>query len=144
MEMEGKAESRTQKAELAFLDRVTYHDFMSKDHDKGHRKVAEPVQVYLDQADRGRLERLTEQLDTTKSDVLRRALEALERQLADPESHPALRIMSIAEGIAPATALDYDVAVEHDRFLAESEEASWRSESKTPRKRARRAAEKRG
>ncbi len=42
------------------------------------RRVAEPVQVYLDPADRDRLDRLTERLEATKSDVLRRGLEALD------------------------------------------------------------------
>ncbi|MGH7645131.1 MAG: hypothetical protein ACREMR_06055 [Gemmatimonadales bacterium] len=88
------------------------------------RRVAEPVQVYLAAADRQRLERLAEQLDATKSDVLRRGLEALERQLADPAEHPALRVIGIAqEETGPP--LDYDVAREHDRFLSDSEIASW-------------------
>ena len=53
---------------------------MKKAHEPGapERRVAEPVQVYLDPADRARLDRLTERLDATKSDVLRRGLEALE------------------------------------------------------------------
>lgn len=41
-------------------------------------RVAEPVQVYLQPPDRERLERLTDHLGTTKSDVLRRGLEVLE------------------------------------------------------------------
>ena len=97
------------------------------------RRVAEPVQVYLAAADRQRLERLAEQLDATKSDVLRRGLEALERQLLDPAQHPALRVIGIA-GEETGPPLDYDVAREHDRFLAESEIASW---SRAPRKRGR-------
>ena len=105
---------------------------MKSPNDRSRGKVTEPVQVYLDPVDRGRLEWLTEQLDTTKSDVLRRALEALERQIADPEAHPALRIMKIAEGVAPAISPEYDVAVEHDRFLADSEEASWKGEARKP------------
>ena len=119
---------------------------MKNPNDKSRGKVAEPVQVYLDPVDRGRLDWLTEQLDTTKSDVLRRALEALERLIADPESHPALRIMKIAEGVASAVSPDYDVAVEHDRFLADSEEASWKGEAGKPvaRGRQRRAGRKRG
>jgi len=88
------------------------------------RRVAEPVQVYLAAADRQRLERLAEQLDATKSDVLRRGLEALEHQLLDPEQHPALRIIGIA-GEETGPPLDYNPAREHDRFLAESEIASW-------------------
>jgi hypothetical protein len=53
---------------------------MKKAHGSGtpERRVAEPVQVYLDPADRARLERLTARLDATKSDVLRRGLEALD------------------------------------------------------------------
>jgi hypothetical protein len=43
-------------------------------------RVAEPVQVYLQPPDRERLERLTARLGTTKSDILRRGLEALEAQ----------------------------------------------------------------
>lgn len=117
---------------------------MSKYNEKDRRKVAEPVQVYLDPADRGRLEWLTEQLDTTKSDVLRRALEALERQISDPESHPALRIMSIAERAVPAGSPGYDVAVEHDRFLADSEMASWTSAARMPKAHGQRARRKRG
>jgi hypothetical protein len=56
---------------------------MKRRHDRRARpgRVAEPVQVYLDEADRGRLERLAAALDATKSDVLRRGLEALESGL---------------------------------------------------------------
>ena len=92
-------------------------------------KVREPVQVYLDAADRDRLDRLSQQLDATKSDVLRQALGALERELTDIENHPAIRIIGIAGD--PSTwprqppDVGYDVGVEHDRYLAESEIASW-------------------
>jgi Arc/MetJ-type ribon-helix-helix transcriptional regulator len=88
-------------------------------------KVREPVQVYLDPADRELLERLTQRLETSKSDVLRQALGALERELADPEQHPALRIIGIAGRWPLKPDPGYDVAREHDRFLAESEVASW-------------------
>jgi hypothetical protein len=60
---------------------------MKKRHDRGRPgRVAEPVQVYLEPPDRERLERLTSQLEATKSDVLRRGLEALESQLRRPAS----------------------------------------------------------
>jgi len=92
---------------------------MSSDHDNRPRRVGEPVQVYLDRSDQQRLERLTDQLDTTKSDVLRRALETLERQLLDPDQHPALQVIGLAAGTqAP---VGYDVARDHDRFLADTE-----------------------
>ena len=50
--------------------------------------MAEPVQVYLDRPDRERLRRLATELDATKSDVLRRGLEALESLLRRPASRP--------------------------------------------------------
>jgi hypothetical protein len=56
---------------------------------------------------------------------VRRGLEALESQIADPAQHPALRIIGIAAGEKPKSA-GYDVAREHDRFLGESEMKSWK------------------
>jgi hypothetical protein len=96
---------------------------MKYDHErKSSSKVAEPVQVYLDQRDRQRLERLTQLLDTTKSAVLRKALQALERQLAKAEDHPALDIIGIApDEVGPP--VRYDVAREHDRYFADLEDA---------------------
>lgn len=84
-------------------------------------RVAEPVQVYLDRTQRTRLARLAERLGTTKSEVLRRALEALERELTDPAGHPALSVIGIAssEAVQPET---YDVAREHDRCFADVED----------------------
>lgn len=95
-------------------------------HDKKSTRVAEPVQVYLSPPDRARLERLATDLDATKSDVLRRALEALEQQLTDPESHPALRIIGLGSGSSRHATSKYDVAIEHDRYLTDHETGSWR------------------
>lgn len=106
---------------------------MKDHHDKPTRRVAEPVQVYLSRPERDRLGRLTAQLGATKSDVLRRGLEALERQLTDPAAHPALRIIGIAAGCPRRGEPGYDVAREHDRFLAESERASWQSSGEESR-----------
>jgi len=110
---------------------------MKKSHEhKSARRVAEPVQVYLDQTERGRLDWLAELLGETKSAVVRRGLEALERQVADPAAHPALKIIGIAEERARSPA-PYDIAREHDRFLAESEVASWSVKAKGKGKRGR-------
>jgi hypothetical protein len=46
-------------------------------------------------------------------------------QLLDPDEHPALRLIGIADAPAAAPGRDYDVAREHDRYLADAEEASW-------------------
>ena len=96
-------------------------------YDRGTPKpprVSEPVQVYLHRPDQDRLKRLTERLGTNKSDVLRRGLEALERQLTDPGDHPALRIVGsgASEADPPGAA---DPAREHDRCLTDSEVDSW-------------------
>jgi len=94
-------------------------------------RVSEPVQVYLKPSDQDRLRRLTEELETNKSDVLRRGLAALERQLTDPRDHPALRVIGLGASCArdPAAPLEgegeHDAAREHDRFLADSETAAW-------------------
>ena|SRR5688572_9059930 len=87
-------------------------------------REAAPLQVYLVSDERERLERLAEQLDASKSDVVRRALLALERELLSPASHPALRLIGIAGAEQPDSE-PLDVAREHDRVLAETEEASW-------------------
>jgi Arc/MetJ-type ribon-helix-helix transcriptional regulator len=102
---------------------------MTKRHDKPKRapRVAEPVQVYLDRTDHSLLESLTRQLGATKSDVVRRSLGALERELTDPAEHPALRVIGIAGGetVPPAA---YDVAREHDRYFADLEDARGQGE----------------
>jgi Arc/MetJ-type ribon-helix-helix transcriptional regulator len=100
---------------------------MTEHHENRARRMSEPVQVYLARSDRLRLERLAEQLDATKSDVLRKGLEALEREMTSPAAHPALRIVGLAAAYPRRKGPGYDVATEHDRFLSESEEASWRS-----------------
>jgi hypothetical protein len=97
---------------------------MNHSHDKApKRRVAEPVQVYLRPSEKDRLERLTAELDTTKSDVLRRGLKALELQISDPEHHPALKIIGMVS--VPDDDLAIDVAREHDEYLAATEIASW-------------------
>jgi Arc/MetJ-type ribon-helix-helix transcriptional regulator len=100
---------------------------MTADHDpKPPRKRAgEPVQVYLTEADQARLERLTAQVGASKSDVLRRGLEALELQHLQPAAHPALRLIGLVDAADHADG--EDVARDHDRILAESEDASWRA-----------------
>lgn len=87
-------------------------------------REAAPLQVYLVADERERLERLADQLDATKSDVIRRGLLALERELTSPAAHPALRLIGIADaempGLAPA-----DAARAHDQLLVDAEEAAW-------------------
>ncbi|WP_419861855.1 hypothetical protein [Candidatus Palauibacter sp.] len=102
---------------------------MNIDHEsRGDGRVAEPVQVYLAPADQDRLGRLRDTLATTKSDVLRRGLEALETQLSDPDHHPALSIIGLFRGAAAAEDPPHvDAARDHDEVLASGEIASWSS-----------------
>lgn len=92
-------------------------------------REAAPIQVYLISDERERLERLAEQLDASKSDVVRRGLLALERELLSPTTHPALRLIGIAQDDGSERE-SLDVAREHDRVLAETEEASWTNPDK--------------
>jgi hypothetical protein len=82
-----------------------------------------PVQVYLGRAEQERLERLAERLDLTKSDVLRKGLEALDRQVTDPALHPVFQIIGSAATGRDDGDLGYSVAREHDRYLTETLEA---------------------
>jgi hypothetical protein len=87
-------------------------------------REAAPLQVYLVADERDRLERLADQLDASKSDVVRRGLLALERELLSPSAHPALRLIGIADDEV-AGAESTDVARNHDDVIADAEEASW-------------------
>jgi hypothetical protein len=82
------------------------------------------VQVYLIAAERRRLERLADQLDLTKSEVMRRGLLALEHELNDPRAHPALRLIGLAPS-ETAAGDSRDAARDHDSVLGDAEEASW-------------------
>lgn len=102
---------------------------MTDYHDKARprKRVGEPAQVYLTEADQARLERLTVQLGASKSDVLRQGLEALELQHMEPSAHPTLRLVGLVTDVAGSQAVD--AAREHDRVLAEEEAQSWQAQS---------------
>ena len=105
---------------------------MKYDHETRPRplRVAEPVQVYLRGDEKDRLDRLTAQLDTTKSEVLRKGLEALERQVTDPDHHPALGVIGIAGSTQQPSPSEPDVARDHDHYLSDTEVESWKSSEK--------------
>jgi hypothetical protein len=99
-------------------------------------REAAPLQVYLVADERDRLERLADQLDASKSDVVRRGLLALERELLSPAAHPALRLIGMADSEIGGTG-QMDAAREHDRAIAEGEEASWGRPTDPPKKKRR-------
>jgi hypothetical protein len=102
-------------------------------------REAAPLQVYLVADERDRLERLADQLDASKSDVVRRGLLALERELLSPSAHPALQLIGIADAERSGVAT-IDAARDHDRAMADAEEASWDRPSEPPRKKKGRRA----
>jgi len=78
------------------------------------------VQVYLERPDRERLDRLASQLGSTKSDVLRRGLEALESLLRRPASRapePVALPTYAGKGLQPGVDLD-DTANLYDLMQA--------------------------
>lgn len=97
---------------------------MRKTHESKPTRVSEPVQVYLAPGEQARLDRLVVHLDATKSAVIRQALEALEREVVDPARNPLLQLIGMADHL-PSPEVGYDVAEEHDRFLADAERVSW-------------------
>ncbi|AHG88326.1 hypothetical protein J421_0789 [Gemmatirosa kalamazoonensis] len=100
------------------------------------RRVSEasPVQVYLGPEEQARLAELAEHLKATKSEVLRRGLLALERELGDPRDHPALRLIGMIKDGAPyPDPSGLDPARDHDRYLADMEERSWHTSRTLPR-----------
>ena len=110
------------------MDAISLYSFMTRYHDSDESRparVKEPVQVYLSVDERKRLDRLTTGLGTTKSEVLRKGLEALELQLTDPEHHPALAIIGIVGEEGADSEGGRDPARDHDRLLADAEETSW-------------------
>lgn len=75
-------------------------------------RVSEPVQVYLGGADLERLERLVAALDATKSEILRRGLEALDalQQRAESNQTAPLRLPTFCgDGLLPGVSLDSSV-----------------------------------
>jgi hypothetical protein len=106
------------------------------------RRVSEasPIQVYLGPEEQERLARLAERLETTKSDVVRRGLLALEQEIADPAEHPMLQIIGLIKTSRPdPLGLNLDPARDHDAYLAEAEVRSWEESRKlTPEKPTRR------
>jgi hypothetical protein len=66
----------------------------------------------------------------SKSDVLRRSLAALDRQLHDPATHPALRLIGLVDDDGVEDGVD--VARDHDAVLTSG------AERQPPKKRARR------
>lgn len=108
---------------------------MTDDHETKRRPArvseAAPVQVFFSRQDRTLLERLASHLGLSKSDVLRRSLAPLDRQLLDPATHPTLGLI----GLVDDDGLDghVDLARNHDAALAVTHDRSAASPPKRRR-----------
>jgi hypothetical protein len=92
------------------------------------------VQVYLGPDEQQRLTDLARRLDTNKSEVLRRGLLALERELGEPDEHPLLKSIGMFkdETPDPLAGSGLDPARDHDAYIALAEERRWAESQKLP------------
>ncbi len=82
------------------------------------RKVKEPVQVYLDRADRDLLEKVARKTGLPRTEVLRRGL----RQLASEElskTRPGSALERLIGVFGDDPSLPTDLSVRHDDYLHE-------------------------
>jgi hypothetical protein len=79
-------------------------------------QVREPVQVYLDPADRARLEEVAERTGLSRAEILRRGLRRVaEDLLAEHEAGAAFEYLIGALG--DDASLPADLAARHDAYL---------------------------
>lgn len=79
-------------------------------------RVKEPVQVYLDEADRELLERTARASGLARAEVLRRGLRKLAEELL-AEKSPGWSLDSLIGSLDGATDLPPDLASRHDDYL---------------------------
>jgi hypothetical protein len=95
--------------------------------DKPHRKVTEPVQVYLTATDRRLLREVATAAGVSGAEVLRRGLRRMAGEILS-DRNPAMRLLEEMNAAEWPADMPTDAAVDHDRHLAEL------AYSKPPRK----------
>jgi hypothetical protein len=80
------------------------------------RDAREPVQVYLDAADRDLLERLVRRTGLSKAELLRRGLRQL-GVLEIAEHAPGWSLDTLTGSLGDAATLPADLAASHDAYL---------------------------
>ena len=73
-----------------------------------------PVQVYLDRSYQSKLSLLTTRLGLSQAEVLRRGLDALMRNVIQPENDPAIQLIGL---MGDQSGSPGDLSVEHDSYL---------------------------
>ena len=90
---------------------------------RNKKQVKEPVQVYLERPDVDLLTSLAERLGLPRTEVLRRGLRGLAAEVLGA-SGPALAFLEAAQSAASSD-VPGELALDHDKYLADGEEASW-------------------
>ena len=83
---------------------------------KARKRVREPVQVYLDDADRGLLEELTGRTGLSRAELLRRGIRTLADSLLS-EGKPGDSLDALIGALGDDPDLPTDLAARHDRYL---------------------------
>ena len=82
---------------------------------KSPRRVREPVQVYLDPADRALLQEIAARTALPQTEILRRGLRRLAAELTD--NPPGASLDRLIGSLGQAEDLPADLAVRHDEYL---------------------------
>ena len=83
------------------------------------RRVREPVQAYLDEADRALLEQVADRTGLSRAEVLRRGLRAFAQQ-ALTERPPGWSFESLIGALGDDPSLPPDLSERHDEYLAQA------------------------
>jgi hypothetical protein len=83
---------------------------------KQAKRVREPVQAYLDEADADLLESLSERSELPKAELIRRGIRLLARNL-DVAGQPFASLGALSGALDAATNVPTDLAAHHDDYL---------------------------
>ncbi len=87
------------------------------------RRVREPVQVYLDAEDRELLEQVARTTGLARAEVLRRGLRSLAATTLAGGNEAAQPLEYLIGVLGSGKSIPTDLAGEHDRYLAQGDEA---------------------
>ena len=92
---------------------------MTKSRPRRPRRVREPVQAYLDEADRAVLEEVVRRTSLSRAEILRRGLRAFAQQ-ALAERKPGWSFESLIGALGDDPSLPGDLSERHDEYLAQA------------------------
>lgn len=80
------------------------------------KRIREPVQVYLDPADRSLLEEVAERTGLSRAEILRRGLRRVASDLLE-EAEPGAAFERLVGALGDDPSLPRDLAARHDDYL---------------------------